>query len=110
MTDTPIYFVERLNGSSINIDGDWNKPEWQHHQAITIKHIMGTGPVFFPVTTAKLTYDDDYIYGIFHIKDHGVRSIVREINGNVSTDSCVEFFFSPDSNLPGRYFNLEVNA
>src|SRR5690606_13057397 len=23
---------------------------------------------------------------------------------------CVEFFFSPDSNLPGRYFNLEVNA
>ena len=58
----------------------------------------------------ELMYDEENIYGIFKVEDRYVRSIVREYNGNVSGDSCVEFFFSPDSDLPLSYFNLEINA
>lgn len=110
MKNKPIYWVERLNSPSIPIDADWNKAEWQHHQAIHLENMMGTAPDFFPVTAAKLMYDDHHIYGIFRVDDRYVRSIVKEVNGNVSADSCVEFFFSPDSEVPGHYFNLEINA
>jgi hypothetical protein len=36
--------------------------------------------------------------------------VLQEYNGNVSGDSCVEFFFAPDPARPLCYFNLEVNA
>ncbi len=110
MKDTPVYQVKKLNGQSINIDGNWNKPAWKNHQAVTIEHIMGDAPAVLPRTKAKLTYDEHYIYGAFQVEDTGVRSIIQEINGNVSADSCVEFFFSPDVDVPHHYFNLEINA
>jgi hypothetical protein len=39
-----------------------------------------------------------------------VRCITNEINGPVWEDACVEFFFSPDTSYPRRYFNLEINC
>jgi hypothetical protein len=57
-----------------------------------------------------MIYDADNVYVIFRVKDQFVKSIVTEYNGNVSGDSCVEFFFSPDSAEPLKYFNLEINA
>jgi len=50
------------------------------------------------------------LYVIFLVKDKFVRSITTEVNGQVWKDSAVEFFFSPDSDEPLKYFNLEINA
>src|SRR5690606_38345776 len=77
---------------------------------IEITNYMGKVPPFSPKTSVKMMYDEDNVYVIFQVKDSYVRSLVREINGNVSGDACVEFFFAPDANLPERYFNLEINA
>ena len=105
----PVYKIYRLK-KSLKIDADWNKPQWRKIKSIKIEKYMGEIPQYRPTVEAKMMYDDKNIYVIFRVKDRFVRSVVQEYNGNVSGDSCVEFFFSPDADFPSRYFNLEVNA
>jgi hypothetical protein len=108
-TDENIYQVQPLK-TAIEIDGDWDKEVWKKVEAIEIVHRMGADPAFIPKTKAKLLYDEEYIYGIFKVEDRYVQCKVQEINGPVSTDSCVEFFFSPYEKHPLKYFNLEINC
>lgn len=105
----PVYKVYRLK-QPLEIDADWDKPQWKRIKSIKIAKYMGKIPEFRPAVEAKMMYDDGNVYVIFRVKDRFVRSVVQEYNGNVSGDSCVEFFFSPDADFPSRYFNLEVNA
>lgn len=110
MKDEANYLVRKLNKRPFKMDADWDKPQWLEIEPLTLPYQMGPQPKFLPKVQAKLMYDDENIYGIFQVEDRYVRSIVQEYNGNVSGDSCVEFFFAPDSNFPSRYFNLEINA
>jgi hypothetical protein len=95
---------------SIRIDGNWDKKAWQASDILRIEHPMGDIPKFTPVVEARMAYDRDNAYVIFRVKDRFVRSVIQEKNGNVSGDSCVEFFFAPDPAKPLCYFNLEINA
>ncbi len=107
--NTSVYEVLRLN-KSIKINADWDKPEWQKSKAILIENYMGSKPKFHPAVQAKMMYDDENLYVIFQVKDRHVRCITKDINGPVWEDSCVEFFFSPDTSFPEKYFNLEINC
>lgn len=71
---------------------------------------MGEMPLHFPGTQVKLKYDNDNIYVIFRVKDHYIRAIAKETNGRVWEDSCVEFFFTPGTDIKRGYINLEVNC
>lgn len=103
------YLVMPVN-QPLTIDGNWEKAEWQEVPSADIALHMGEKPEFSPRTQVKLRYDKQNIYGIFKVEDRFVQALVQEINGPVSTDSCVEFFFSPDVTAPLEYFNLEINA
>lgn len=107
--EASIYRVQKLK-KSIVIDANWNKSQWKKMKPIEIKHYMGNVSPFKPEVQSKMMYDDKNVFIIFQVKDRFVKSVTTEYNGPVSTDSCVEFFFSPDSEFPLRYFNLEVNA
>lgn len=96
--------------NEITIDGNWDKPAWEKVKPVTIENRMGEEPRFRPLTAAKVLYDATNVYVIFRVHDKFVKSTVTSYNGHVSGDSCVEFFFSPNSAEPGHYFNLEVNA
>ena len=104
-----IYEVSKLQ-EPMQIDGNWNKPQWQNTEALEIINYMGETPEFRPLVKAKMKYDSESLYLIFEVKDRYVRCVTQEINGPVWEDSCVEFFFSPDTNLPEQYFNLEINC
>lgn len=110
MENKPIYVVKKLNASNMAIDADWEKEEWRNIEVVKIEKQMGPDTIFVPRVQARLMYDEENIYGIFKVEDRYVRSTVTEYNGNVSGDSCVEFFFSPDAENPLHYFNLEINA
>ena len=97
-------------GEQITIDGKWDKSVWEKVKAVKIENRMGEEPRFRPVTEVKMLYDANNVYVIFRVHDKFVKSTVTTYNGHVSGDSCVEFFFSPNSDEPGHYFNLEVNA
>jgi hypothetical protein len=94
----------------IMIDGDWNKLQWKDMKPIEIKNQMGAPPKFIPTVQAKMMYDKANLYVIFKVRDCFVRCITKDYNGPVWEDSCVEFFFSPDTSFPERYFNLEINC
>lgn len=93
------YMVKGLK-KSIRIDGNWNKRQWCSVKTIELTNYMGQIPPFRPTVHAKMMYDEDNLYVIFRVNDCYVRSIIEEYNGPVSTDACVEFFFSPDTSLP----------
>lgn len=104
-----VYAIESVKKQFV-IDGNWNKYPWKKLRSVTIENRMGEEPAFKPVTEAKACYDSANLYVIFRVKDKFVKSTVTKFNGNVSGDSCVEFFFSPDASQPDHYFNLEINA
>lgn len=103
------YRIKSID-KKITIDGNWDKPVWQNVDAVNISNRMGDEPRFRPKTEAKVLYDAANIYIIFRVHDKFVKSTVTTYNGHVSGDSCVEFFFSPNTAEPGHYFNLEINA
>lgn len=105
-----VYNVSRLKNPGLKIDGDWNKSEWKKVKEIPINNYMGELPAFRPVVKAKMMYDDANLYLIFRVEDRHVRIQMQKFNESVSTDACVEFFFSPETEFPLRYFNLEINA
>ena len=104
-----VYNVVRLL-VPMKVDGNWDKPQWQKTGAVDLMNYMGELPKFKPTVQAKMMYDDANVYVIFKVNDRYVRCVANEINGRVWEDSCVEFFFSPDTNLPDQYFNLEINC
>lgn len=104
-----VHNVYRLE-KSIDIDANWDKSQWTNTEHALINNYMGEVPGFRPYTEFKLAYDTDNIYVIFRVKDRYVLCENKNINDPVWKDSCVEFFFAPDTNKPDRYFNLEINC
>lgn len=92
------------------IDANWDKAFWKPVTPIQLREYMGTRPAHMPETQAKVAYDDYALYLIFRVKDQYVRSVMTANQTYVCTDSCVEFFFSPATELPSDYFNLELNC
>jgi hypothetical protein len=109
MKQESVYSVARLK-EPIIIDANWDKAQWKNVVPLDITNYMGKVPAFKPVAQAKMMYDDEYLYVIFHVKDCFVRCLTKEINGPVWEDGAVEFFFAPDVNKPLLYFNLETNC
>ena len=103
------YQVKKLKGN-MNIDAQWDKAQWKKIREIPIARFMGDLPAFQPIVKAKMMYDKDNLYLIYKVEDKHVRIQNTKFNSSVSTDACVEFFFSPDMEWPLRYFNLEINA
>lgn len=103
------YQINKLN-KAVDINAVWEKSPWGEIQAIELKNYMGEKPAHFPVTKAKVAYDDDAIYVIFHVEDQYVKAVHDENQDAVYKDSCVEFFFVPDGNIDLGYFNLEMNC
>jgi len=109
MKKESVYNVARLK-QPMKIDAVWDKSQWKNIQPLHITNYMGAIPGFKPEAQAKMMYDDENLYVIFHVKDRYVRCITKEINGPVWEDGAVEFFFAPDPATPLIYFNLETNC
>ncbi len=109
INDTAVYKVSRVK-HPIKINADWNKSGWKKIKEIPINNFLLEIPPFRPVAKAKMVYDNENLYVIFNVEDRHVRIQVDNFNGPVSGDACVEFFFSPETDFPMRYFNLEINA
>jgi len=103
------YTVSKLKGP-IQIDGNWDKPAWKVVPAVTIQKHMGEKPDHRPKVQAKLAYDDKAVYVIYRVEDRYVRAVAKKVNDSVCRDSCVEFFFTPGTDIGLSYLNIEVNC
>ncbi|MDD5459130.1 MAG: carbohydrate-binding family 9-like protein [Phycisphaerae bacterium] len=103
-----IYHVKKTG--DLEIDAQWEKKIWKNTQPLEITNFMGEMPSHFPKVEAKVRYDENSIFVIFRVEDHYVRCVAENHQDMVCSDSCVEFFFTPSSDLAEGYFNLEANA
>lgn len=63
---------------------------------------------YLPDVSVRIAYNDEELFLQYQVTEQSVKAEVNESNGRVWTDSCVEFFLSPDGN--DDYYNLEMNC
>jgi hypothetical protein len=63
---------------------------------------------YLPDVSVQMAYNDDELFLQYKVSEQSVKAEVTESNGRVWTDSCVEFFLSPEGN--DEYYNLEMNC
>jgi hypothetical protein len=61
-----------------------------------------------PDVNVQIAYNSNELFIQYKVKEQAVKAVETENNGKVWTDSCVEFFLSPDKN--DVYYNLEINC
>ncbi len=96
--------------SSPKSDADWDKSPWRDIPSELIRNYIGRKPDHFPKAEVKIAYDDMAVCVMFQVKDRYIRAVAAQHQDNVCGDSCVEFFFTPDSDVSKGYFNLEMNC
>lgn len=88
--------------------GLWDGPAWGETPFLDIGCFRPEGTSHRPLAQCKLLYDDNYLYGLFFVRDRYVRCIHTGFQAPVYEDSCVELFVQP---WPDRgYFNFEFNC
>lgn len=91
-------------------DSVWDERPWQDIPAELLRNHMGKKPDHFPKVGVKVAYDNKAVCLMFRVEDRYVRATATAHQADVYKDSCVEFFFSPGSDLSKGYFNLEMNC
>jgi len=92
------------------VDAIWDKEPWVAIEPFSLKEIMGPTPDFQPTVEVKLGYDSEAVYVIFRVQDRYVMAVEDTLHGPVCKDSCVEFFFTPGTDVRKGYFNLETHC
>jgi hypothetical protein len=63
---------------------------------------------YHPKVTVQIAYNEQELFLQYQVSEQSVKAEVTQSNGRVWTDSCVEFFLSPDGN--DEYYNLEMSC
>ncbi|MFA7637112.1 MAG: carbohydrate-binding family 9-like protein [Monoglobales bacterium] len=99
------YFIAKTN----EINPGIYSPEWDKAQTGYIdKNLSGDGLFPSPKTFFKLLEGPEGLSVLMHTEEKNLRSEIKEENGEVCEDSCMEFFFKPTP-WDARYLNFEVN-
>lgn len=101
------YLVKRAAGP-VNMAAEWNDPIWSNAVTQKLEVVMEKSSDHHPCTELRMLYDDKNIYGLYQVKDQYVRAVQEKDQGQVCTDSCVEFFIRPAGEK--KYFNFEMNC
>ena len=96
--------------SITSLKSDWDVSPWNSIDPTTLSNYMGERPEHFPNTQVKLAYDHEAIYVKFRVEDQYVKAVYNKNQDPVYKDSCVEFFFTPGTDVSRGYFNLEMNC
>ena len=101
------YTVRRIPGA-FALTGAWDGEHWKRANTLEIGEFRPESSDHRPRTRARLLYDTEGIFGIFHVEDRFVRSVHTRYCDPVCLDSCVEFFVKPRPD--SGYFNFEFNC
>jgi len=63
---------------------------------------------YLPDVEVQIAYNENELFLQYKVNEQSVKAEVGANNGRVWTDSCVEFFLSPERN--DVYYNLEMNC
>jgi len=103
------YVIRRATGP-IRVDGVLDEEDWMAARPV--------GPFVFnwwrsgekEQTTAKMLWDDGYLYVSFYCYDRHISAYVTRRHGPVSKDDCVEVFVAPNPKKVHNYYTFEINC
>ena len=107
----PQHYVCQRSVGILTIDGKLDEPAWQQAEPIT--HFVDISGEGFPKpryqTTAKMLWDDNYLYVAAKLDDPHVWADLTERDAVVFYNNDFEVFIDPDGDGQ-NYFEIEVNA
>lgn len=80
----------------------------KHVMPVAVSRVNWSEYPYQPEVSIQLAYNEKALFLKFNVREQAVMARVSEPNGPVWTDSCVEFFISPESN--SDYYNIEMNC
>jgi hypothetical protein len=102
----PVYTCYRA-GSPIAVDGKLDEPSWRVAEPIPLV-LTDTGATPRFPSTAKMLWDDRFLYVGFHCLDPDIWGTITEHDGPMYDEEVIEVFI--DANRDGiSYVELEVN-
>ena len=63
---------------------------------------------YLPKVKFRIAHSNNQIWLKYYVEEKSILAEVKETNGGVANDSCVEFFFDPLSD--GNYYNFEFSC
>lgn len=63
---------------------------------------------YLPDVSVQIAWNEHELFLQYKVKEQSVKAEITSNNGRVWTDSCVEFFLSPEGN--DEYYNLEISC
>ena len=88
----PEYRCRRIE-RSLNLSGKMDDPLWSTAEAVELADIYGKPGRF--KTTVRCLYDQEFLYVGFNCQDDYVWSTIRQRNGSVWEEECIEVFLNP---------------
>lgn len=93
----------------IKLDGVLDEAAWAKAQPLTDFAVFWQNRKPKTATTARLLWDDDYLYFSADMEDADLFAVVKERNGMTWYDDVIEMFLKPsEDKLP--YYEFQVNA
>lgn len=92
-----------------DLSGQVSDTAWQHANVAEVDTYPWYESGLKQATHARVLYNDRSLYLQFQCEDIHISADVRELNGLVCRDSCVEFFATPGPDV-GGFFNFEANC
>lgn len=105
----PEYTIYRA-ASPLAIDGRLDEPEWFAAPSVSEFVFPWWQSGKKERTSAKLLWDDEYLYLAFVCEDAHITARHTERDGKIAEDDCVELMLTPDADRPRVYFNIEFNV
>jgi hypothetical protein len=105
----PRYEVRRTTGR-ITVDGKLDEKSWASAPSIQFVFPWESQTGAKQNTTAKLLWDDEYLYVGYECDDADIVALRAERDDPTYLDDAVEIFINPKPSQTGIYFGLEMNA
>jgi hypothetical protein len=93
----------------IQIDGVLDEAAWKNAQPISHFAVFWQKRKAKSATTARLLWDDKYLYFAAEMEDQDLFALVKERNGMTWEDDVFELFFKPSASKLA-YYEFQVNA
>jgi hypothetical protein len=105
----PRYEVHRAS-TPIIIDGKPDDKAWADAPAVELIFPWEAQTGAKQKTTARLLWDDDYLYVSYECADTDIVAQFTERDDPTYRDDAVEIFINPKPTQTGIYYGLEMNA
>jgi hypothetical protein len=93
----------------IKLDGYINEVAWDKTDELKNFAVFWQNRKPKTATTARLLWDNEYLYFAAEMEDHDLYALVTERNGMTWYDDVFELFFKPDPEKLA-YYEFQVNA